>query len=99
LSIEHGSDSVEETSGSSDSNDTVILPTTLVWGVIGAVLGVVIGPYIAAEFTTVYVFQAGEYRILGALVGGLGFAAIGAWSAAEELKKKQSKNSENGDDS
>ncbi len=44
---------------------------TLIGALIGAILGAVAGPYVAADFTTVYVFQAGEYRILGAFIGAI----------------------------
>lgn len=44
---------------------------TLIGALMGAILGAVAGPYVAADFTTVYVFQAGEYRILGAFIGAI----------------------------
>ena len=56
------------------SRSTNSLSRALAGAAIGAIIGGIVGPHVAAEFTRVYVFQAPEYRILGAIIG----AALGA---------------------
>jgi len=45
----------------------LIMKTVLVGALVGAVIGALIGPTVFSWFITVYVFQEGEYRILGSL--------------------------------
>jgi MFS family permease len=60
---------------------------TFFGALICAVIGAIIGPSICASFTTVYVFQTGEYRILGALIGAILGALVALVSSGSPPKK------------
>lgn len=61
----------------------------LIGAAIGVVIGLLLFPYMMAEVTEVYIFQVGEYRLLGGVVGGILGSLVG-WLVVREQPSRHS---------